>query len=208
MGVVDDVKRQEFSDDDRPSFYSFDRQTWGGPETHFLVRAVGDVAGLLPAIRSAINDVTPQLVVTSMTLLEDRVAHSVAEERFRAMLSAGFGLTALALATVGLYGVISRRTADRRREFGVRVALGARPTDVGGLVLRDAALLIAAGLVIGLPAAYVSAQVMQSLLFGVSPSSPYVFGVTIVVLGVVALAASYLPARRASQADPVAALRS
>jgi putative ABC transport system permease protein len=207
VGVVDDAKRQEFSDDDRPSFYMFDRQTWGGPETHFVVRVSGDVAGLLPAVRSAINEVTPQLVVRSMTVLEDRVARSVAEERFRAMLSAAFGVTALLLAAVGLYGVISRRTADRRREFGVRVALGARPTDVRGLVLRDALLLIAGGLALGLPAAYVAAQLTRSLLFGVSASSPAVFGVTVTTLALVAVAASLLPARQASRADPVAALR-
>jgi putative ABC transport system permease protein len=117
-------------------------------------------------------------------------------------------VTALVLAVVGLYGVISRRSADRRREFGVRVALGARPADVGGLVIRDAALLIASGLAIGLPAAYATAQVTESLLFGISASSPYVFALTLGVLAVVALIASLLPARRASIADPVAALRS
>jgi ABC-type antimicrobial peptide transport system permease subunit len=208
VGVVDDVKRQEFSDDDRPSFYSFDRQISGSSQTYFVVRASGDVSSLLPAVRRAINDVSPQLVVTSMNPLEVRVARSVAEERFRAMLSAAFGLTALALAAVGLYGVVSRRTADRRREFGVRMALGARPADVGGLVIRDAALLIACGLAIGLPAAYAAAQVTRSLLFGVSSSSPYVFALTAALLGLVAVAASFLPARRASLADPVSALRS
>ena len=139
--------------------------------------------------------------------MEERVARSVAEERFRAMLSAAFGLTALTLAAVGLYGVIVRRTADRRREFGVRVALGARPADVGGLVLRDAALLLASGLALGLPAAYATAQVTRTLLFGVSATSPYVFALTAGTLAVVAVAASFLPARRASLADPVAALR-
>ena len=208
VGVVDDSKRQECSDEDRPSFYSFDRQMSGTTETHFVVRGSGDVSRLLPAVRQAIGEVTPQLVVTSMTLLEDRVARSVAEERFRALLSAAFGVTALVLAVVGLYGVLSRRTADRRREFGVRVALGARPADVGTLVLKDAALLIACGLAIGLPAAYAVARVTQSLLFGVSPSSPHVFAVTVAVLGLVALTASFLPARKASLADPLAALRS
>jgi ABC-type antimicrobial peptide transport system permease subunit len=206
VGVVDDVKRQEFSDDDRPSFYSFDRQT-SSSQTYFVVRGAGDVSSLLPSVRRAINEVTPQLVVTSTDPLEARVARSVAEELFRAMLSAAFGLTALALAVVGLYGVVSRRTADRRREFGVRVALGARPADVGGLVLRDAALLIGCGLAIGLPAAYAAAQVTRSLLFGVSSSSPSVYALTAGVLGIVAVVAAYLPARRASLADPVSALR-
>ena len=103
--------------------------------------------------------------------------------------------------------MIVRRTADRRREFGVRVALGARPVDVSGLVLRDSALLVFCGLALGLPAAYATAQVTRSLLFGVSASSPYVFALTAATLAVVAAVASFLPARRASLADPVVALR-
>ena len=209
IGVVGDVKRQEFSDDDRPTFYTFDRQSDGGAaQTHYIIRGSTDVASLLPAARHAITQVSPQLVVTSTALMEDRVARSVAEERFRAMLSAAFGLTALTLAAVGLYGVIVRRTADRRREFGVRVALGARPADVGGLVLRDAAILMACGFALGLPAAYAAAQVTRSLLFGISASSPYVFALTAATLALVAAIASFLPARRASLADPITALRS
>ena len=209
IGVVDDVKRQEFSDDERPTFYSFDRQAdGGGSQAHYIVRGARDVASTLPAVRDAIRRVSPQLVVTSTALMEERVARSVAEERFRATLSAGFGLTALVLAAVGLYGVIVRRTADRRREFGVRMALGARPADVGGLVLKDAAILLACGLALGLPAAYATAQLTRSLLFGISATSPSVFVLTAATLAVVAVAASFLPARRASLSDPVAALRS
>jgi predicted permease len=206
VGVVEDVKRQEFSDDDRPAFYAFDRHAGG--ITQFLFRSAGDPVTVFAAARAAIRDLDPRLVVTSTTLLEERVAGSVAEERFRAVLSAAFGVSALLLAAVGLYGVISRRTADRRREFGVRVALGARPADVGGLVLRDAIVLFVCGLALGLPAAYAAAQVTTSLLYGVSPSSPSVFALAVLVLGLITLAASFLPTRRASVADPVAALRS
>ena len=103
IGVVDDVKRQEFSDDERPTFYSFDRQASGGAsQVHYIIRGSTDVASLLAAVRHAITQVSPQLVVTSTALMEERVARSVAEERFRAMLSAAFGLAALALAAVGL----------------------------------------------------------------------------------------------------------
>ena len=207
IGVVDDVKRTEFSEEERPLFYSFDRQGPLGSRTHVVLRTSTEVSALLPAVRDAIKAVSPQLVVTSTALMEERVARSVAEERFRAMLSAAFGLTALTLAAVGLYGVIVRRTADRRREFGVRVALGARPADVGGLVLRDAAILLGCGLLLGLPAAYATAQLTRSLIFGISTTSPYVFALTAAVLAVVAVAASFLPARRASLADPVTALR-
>jgi hypothetical protein len=208
VGVVDDVKRREFSDDDRPLFYTFDRQSSGATLFYFVVRASTDVARVLPAVREAIREVTPQLVVMSSHVMAERVAHSVAEERFRAMLAAAFGVTALALAAVGLYGAIARRGAERRREFGVRIALGARPADVGRLVLRDAAVLVGSGLFLGLPAAYATAQLTRSLLFGISSSSPLVFAATAGTIACVAAAASFLPARRASLADPVNALRS
>jgi len=111
------------------------------------------------------------------------------------------------LAAVGLYGLIARRAADRRREFGVRIALGARPSDVGRLVVRDALLIITLGLIAGLPAAYAAAQVTQLLLFGVTPSSPHVFALTAATLAIVALIATLLPVRRASRADPMLALK-
>ena len=176
---------------------------------HYIIRGATDVASLLPAVRQAIAQVSPQLVVTSTALMEERVARSVAEERFRAMLSAAFGLTALTLAAVGLYGVIVRRTADRRREFGVRVALGARPADVGGLVLRDAAILIACGFALGLPGGIRDGHRSRSRCSLASRRLRHMCS----SLDrrprwhVVAAIASFLPARRASLADPVAALR-
>jgi putative ABC transport system permease protein len=205
IGVVPDVKRTEFTDDDRPAFYSFDRQAGG--ITHFLARTSGDPTAMLRPMRQAIGEVSPQLVVTSMTSLEERVMRSVAEERFRATLSAVFGAMALGLAAVGLYGLAARRVADRRREFGVRMALGARPADIGGLVLRDAVFIVLLGLLVGLPAALAAVQVTRTLLFGVTPTSPHVFALTAAVLSFVALTATFLPARRASQADPIRALR-
>lgn len=205
IGVVDDVKRQDFADDVRPAFYVSYRQ--GGGASHFLVRGDRDVMALIPAVRQAITDVTPELVVTTAVSMEDRVAQSVTEERFRATLSSLFGAAALVLAAVGLYGLVTRRAADRRREFGVRVALGAQPGDVRRLVFRDAALVILVGLVIGLPSAYAAAQVTQTLLFGVSPSAPHVFAVTAGVLALVTLLATVVPARRAGRANPILALK-
>ncbi len=205
IGVVDDVKRQDFADDVRPTFYVSYRQ--GGGASHFLVRGDSDVMALIPAVRKAITDVTPELVVTTAVSMEDRVAQSVTEERFRATLSSLFGAAALVLAAVGLYGLVTRRAADRRREFGVRVAMGAQPGDVRRLVFRDAALVILVGLIVGLPSAYAAAQVTRTLLFGVSPSAPHVFAITAGVLAVVTLLATVLPAQRASRANPILALK-
>jgi predicted permease len=197
VGVVGDVKRQEFTDDDRPAYYGFNRQS--GPVYHYVARTTGDPSAVFAAVRTAIAAVSPQLVVTSTLSLKERVDRSAVDEAFRATLSTVFGAAALILAAIGLYGLVTRRAADRRREFGVRVALGARPGDVCRLVVKDAVSVIALGLVVGLPAAYLAAQVTTSLLFGVTPSSPHVFAATAGTLATVALIATLLPARRASK---------
>jgi predicted permease len=205
IGVAPNVKRQDPTDDVRPAYYTYDRQS--GAPRYFVIKTSGDPAAVLPSVRKAINDVSPQIVVTSMDTLDARVARSVAEERFRATLSAVFGAAALLLAAVGLYGLAARRVADRRREFGVRVALGARPGDVRRLVLRDAFVIVATGLAIGLPTSFAIAQVTRSLLFGVSATAPHVFAITVAVLGSMVMLATILPARRAGRVDPVIALR-
>jgi hypothetical protein len=205
IGVVADVKRQEFTDDARPAFYGLVQQT--GAASHFVVRAAGDGQSLGPALRHAVTEASPDLVVTAIDPLEQRVANSVKEERFRATLSSLFGGAALLLAAVGLYGLMTRRAVDRRREFGVRVALGARPSDVGRLVMRDALIIVTLGLGVGLPAAYSAAEFTRTLLFGVTASSPRVFVMTAALLATTALAATLLPARRASRANPILALK-
>jgi len=205
VGVVEDVKRGAFTDEVRPTIYGFNRG--GGIVYQFVVKTSGDPSALLPALRQAIPDVDPQLIVTALTTLDDRVAQSVVEERFRATLSVLFAAAALVLATVGLYGLMARRSADRRREFGVRVALGARPADVRGLVFRDALIIVVLGLLVGLPSAFAAAQVTQSLLYGVTPTSPHVFAATGGLLGGAALAATLLPARRAARANPLLTLK-
>ncbi len=205
IGVARDVKRAEVFDDPQPLFYADARS--GGRSIQFVVRTEGPPGPLLPSLRAAMADRVPELVVLGSDTMDDRVARSVAEERFRATLSALFGLTALLLSAVGLYGLAARRAAERQREFAVRVALGARPADVRRLVLRDALVIVTVGLAAGVPAAWWTAQLAQSLLFGVEAGALRVFATTAGLLSTVALLATALPARRAARANPIDVIR-
>jgi len=205
VGVVPDVKRQEPTDDIRPAYYIYDRR--GGTPNHFVMRTSGDPSVLLPAARLAVGDVSPQLVITSATTLASSVDRSMVDERFRATLSAIFSVAALTLAAVGLYGLAARRVVDRRREFAVRVALGATPADVRSLVVRDAVTIVSVGFAVGLPASLAVARITESLLCGVSATSPHVFALTTALLGIVVITATMLPARRAGRLNPMVALK-
>ncbi|MEZ5319257.1 MAG: ABC transporter permease [Vicinamibacterales bacterium] len=201
VGVAADLKQSTVSEDPVPTVYAI------ASAPHFVLRTAVDPGAILPAIRAAVAEVHPQVVVVSTTTMEAALAGVIAAERFRATLSTAFALIALVLSAVGLYAVAARRVADRRREFGIRVALGARPSSLGALVVRDGLLTVGLGLAAGLPAALAAAQVTQSLLFGVSATTPHVFLGTSALLAAAALAATLLPARRASRVDPMVALR-
>jgi putative ABC transport system permease protein len=205
VGIVPDVKHRSFADEDAVLFYHLDRQ--GGRTTHFVVRTAGDAAAMIPSLRRAIHELNPQMVVTETTTMEQTLAASIDEERFRAAMSVLFGAAALMLAAVGLYGLATRRVAERRHEIGVRVAMGATPGDVRSLVFRDGLAIVFIGLLIGLPGAYAASQATQAFLFGVSPTAPHVFGLSVTVLGATALVAMLLPALRASRTDPSVVLR-
>jgi ABC-type antimicrobial peptide transport system permease subunit len=174
---------------------------------HLMVRTSTDVAGLLPLVRQTIREYDPFVVVTSTSTMEELLTRSMAEERFRASLSMTFGALALTLAAVGLYGLAARRLAERRPEFGLRLALGAHPQHVRALMLRDAMKPVGLGLIVGLPMAYVLSQVLRALLFGVTPTAPHTFlGASAVLIGVAAMA-TFLPALRAGRIDPILAMR-
>jgi predicted permease len=201
IGVVPDVRQRGFDDEESATIYL------PGAVEHFLVRTTEDSAATLPAAREAVQADESGFVVTSTTWLQDALADTIAAERFRASLSALFGGAALVLAAVGLYGLTSRRVTERRREIGVRVALGAGPSRIRRLVLRDGFLNVALGLALGLPAAFAASQLTAAYLYGVTPTSPRVFAAAALVLGAVALVATLLPARRASRIDPVTVLK-
>jgi putative ABC transport system permease protein len=142
-----------------------------------------------------------------MLTLEEIVSKSVAAPRFRTALLGTFAGLAMVLSLVGLYGVLAFTVAQRRQEFGIRLAIGARRHDVLGMVMRQGLAFVFMGLLIGVPAALVTTRVLRSMLFGIEASDPSTFAAVAALLVTVALLASWLPARRATRVDPVTALR-
>jgi ABC-type antimicrobial peptide transport system permease subunit len=199
--VLADVKQSRLTDNPVPRVFTF------GPANRFVLRTAGEPEAVAPSIRTALAEIDPKIVVIGTTTMEAALADVMAAERFRAMLSTAFACTALLLAAVGLHSIAARRVADRRREFGIRIALGARPENLRDLVLRDAGVTVVLGLAAGLPAAFAASQATRAFLFGVRPAAPHILLGTATVLAAAAVAATLVPARRASRVDPIGALR-
>jgi len=158
-------------------------------------------------VRDAIAAVAPDLPITSVRSLEEQVEGSLRQERLLCQLTAFFGLLALLLAAVGLYGVLAYGVSQRTNEIGIRMALGAEPARVLGSVFGNAMRWVGTGIVIGLAAALGASRFLSSLLFGLDPIDPATLLLTTAVLVAVAVLAAFVPARRASRLDPVRALR-
>lgn len=157
--------------------------------------------------RSRYPSIKPDQAVWEIMPLTDRIGGSLSDERFLSVLLGLFSLAGLLLACVGVYGVLAYAVSQRVRELGVRIAFGARPTDVLTLVLRDGLGMVVFGLVIGLAGAIGVTRVLEGLLFGVDPFDPGTFAAVSALVLVVAVLAAYLPARRASDLDPVGSLQ-
>jgi putative ABC transport system permease protein len=158
-------------------------------------------------IRAAIRRAAPDLPIESTVTMDEAVAASVAQPRFRTVLVALFAMAATLIATCGIYGLMAYAVTQRRREIGVRMALGAGRGDVLRLVLTRALRIVAAGLIVGLAGAVGVTRVLQTFLFGVTPTDPIAFTIVTLLLLAVGLMAAWLPARRATRIDPCAALR-
>jgi len=174
---------------------------------NLVVRTHGDARQLANAIQKEIHSLDREMPISDVRTMDQDVSASVAAPRFNTILLGGFAALALVLAAVGIFGVISYSVAQRTQEIGIRRALGAGTGSVMRLVLHQSAVLIAAGVGLGLAGAFAVTRFLQSLLFGVTPADPVTFVAVCMVLTAVALVASYLPARRATKVDPMIALR-
>jgi putative ABC transport system permease protein len=206
VGVVGDVKYGGVDDPVLPDFYTSYRQ-FTYPDTMIIVKTAQPMGSIVPALRAAVAGVDPGLPVYDVRTLDDRVDAALSRPRLAATVIGAFALSALLLAAIGVYGVMAYAVTSRRREIGIRVALGADRGDVVALVLGQGARLTAAGVAIGLAVSVAAARVIRTLLFGIAPTDPAVFGLTVMVIIGVALAAALVPARRASTIDPMTVLR-
>lgn len=180
---------------------------WGRRGVVFYVRAQTGSASVASIIRNEVRRLDASMPVYGMKTLEAQLDETLLTDRLIAMLSAGFGLLATLLASVGLYGVMAFVVARRRKELGIRLALGAQPGLVIWLVMREVLLLLAVGLAIGLPAALALGRLVSTQLYGIAPHDPQIAIWTMVLLAVVSAAAGLIPAHRASRIDPILALR-
>jgi putative ABC transport system permease protein len=206
VGIVGDVRTRAMDTAPVPVIYT--PHTQYGPESMtIVVRGTGDPASLVTPMKAALASIAPGVAIGRVRSMDDLVAANVAEPRFRTLLLTIFAVVSLALAALGLYGVVAFSVSQRRAELGLRIALGADPRQVLRLVLREGMTPVAIGIAAGLAGAAAIARVMATLLFDVDPFDPVTFGVVAASLAAVALAACYVPARRATRVDPAASLR-
>jgi predicted permease len=208
VGVASNARTQGLRDEVEPRYFVAATQDLSAVKSPiFLIRTGARTAPVMTAVRKAIHEVDAGLPIESARSIEEQLAPLMAQDRSTAQLAVAFGCVALTLAAVGLYGVLSYGITRRRGEIAVRIALGARPGGVVAMILRETAVLVIVGLALGAGLAYAASRLVGSRLYGVAPQDPLTMAVAVGLLVLVALGAAYLPARRASRLDPMAALR-
>jgi predicted permease len=206
VGVVADERIQGIVEDAPPAVYAAIAQA---PSANgvLLVRTSGDPAALESTVRNAIHAVDPELAVYGLEPLSITLLDSIGQRRFTTVLLGGFAAATLVLALIGVHGVLTYTTAQRSRELGIRVALGATRSEVVGLVLRGGLGLVLGGVALGLLGAWAGSSYLRALLFGVTRSDPFTYVVVPVLVVAAAMAATWMPARRAARVQPVEALK-
>jgi putative ABC transport system permease protein len=206
VGVSSDVKQEELGSATKPEMYvPYQQVPWFG--TALIVRTTGDPMRLKKDLQAAIWQVDKDLPVSSAETVEQHLSNLMAEPRLYTVLLGAFAVIALLLASVGIYGVMSYSVTERTHEIGIRMALGAKQTDVLGFVIRQGLTLTLVGLGIGVVVSLALTRLMESLLYGVSATDPLTLVLISLLLAIVAIFATYLPARRATRVDPMIALR-
>jgi predicted permease len=206
VGIAADSKYNFLGEDPTPYIYTALEQTYD-PAATVLVRAAGDPAAIMNTVRRELQQLEPSMPLLNVTTLRDVFEQALWAPRMGAALLGIFASLALLLASIGLYGVMAYTVSQRTRELGIRLALGARQSDVRGMVVRQGLLLAAGGVAVGLAIAVALARLVTNLLYGVTGTDPVTFAVIPLILLVVAAGATYFPAWRASRVDPVEALR-
>jgi predicted permease len=209
VGVARDSRTRNVREEVEPRFYVPAAQPIDVPPRFitFVVRTAAEPSSVLRSVREAILSEDPNLPITAASALTELVDKQMAQDRLLARLSTAFGIVALLLAAIGLYGVLSYGVARRTNEIGIRKALGAPHTTVMVMILRETGLLLLAGLVGGMFLAAAGTQLIATRLYGLAPTDPVAIGVAVAILAVVALLAAWVPAHRASRVDPLVALR-
>jgi putative ABC transport system permease protein len=206
VGVVGDIRQGGPAQDPKPTVFLAQAQL-PAYVTHLVVRTSGDPKLLVNAVKHCVREVDKGQPVADVKTMDDYVSESLARPRVYSAMVTTFAILALALAGIGIYGVISYSVSKRAHEIGIRMALGARRGTVLGLVMKQGLRLALIGTALGLVGALVLTRFLSSFLYGVKPTDPLTFIAVSALLTAVALSATYLPARRATKADPMVALR-
>jgi predicted permease len=207
VGICADAKYDHVRKEAEPTYYKPYWQNEGLEEATFAVRTSLAGETLLPSLRTAVQQIDPNLPLLDVRTQDEQIAANLRQERLFATLTSGFGVLALMLACVGIYGVMAYSVSQRTHEIGIRMALGARPERVLRMVIGEATWMVLIGECSGIAVALLWARTIASMLYGLKPWDPATFGLSIALLLLAALGASWLPARRAAGVEPMTALR-
>jgi putative ABC transport system permease protein len=207
IGVVGDTKHEELGEIPRPEMYQPFAQAPSRRLWITLRLTSANLSGMQTSVRRAVTEIDPDVYVAQLQPLTSMLSKHLAQPRFNMMLLGVFAGVAMILAAIGIYGVIAYSVAQRTREIGIRIALGAQRGEMLGMILRQSLTVVAVGLTIGLLAAFAGTRLLASLLYGVGANDIFTYASVVLLLGMAALLASYIPARRAMKVDPMVALR-